>query len=368
MNKKKFVFLIPFLLVLSLVFLTACTDDDDNGNGADDNGADEVEDNGDNGADEENDADENGENGADVGDGTYNIIVIIKATDSDYWQILASGAEAFAEANDGVTVTIQGPPSELDIDEQVTIFENAIQAAPDGIVIAATAGETVVNAVADSVAAGIPVVALDEYIPSPDTSTFLATDHALAAGETADLMVAEWEAAGIDPSGMDVVVISAVAGAGVNVARTNGFIDRITELVPDINVLETQYADNDIARATDIAGSLIAANPDLIGIFGDNNHMGVGIALAIEETERQDIITYAFDANQQQVDAIHAGNLTGMVVQDPWGMGYNGVADVIRAINGETLPESVAVPVTVVTAENIDNDEIQELLNQHIVP
>jgi len=335
MKKKMLIFLIPFVVVLGLVFLTACEDDNGGGNGG--------------------------------VDGAYDITVIIKATDSDYWQILASGALAFADANDGVTVTIQGPPSELDIDEQVTIFENAIQAGPDGIVIAATAGETVVNAVADSVAAGIPVVALDEHIPSDEVSTFLATDHALAAGETADLMVAEWEAAGIDPSGMDVVVISAVAGAGVNVARTNGFIDRITELVPDINVLETQYADNDIARATDIAGGLIAANPDLIGIFGDNNHMGVGIALAIEETGRQDIITYAFDANQQQVDAIHEGNLTGMVVQDPWGMGYNGVADVIRAINGEELVDSVAVPVTVVTADNINEEAIQELLAQHIV-
>ncbi|MCL2559089.1 MAG: substrate-binding domain-containing protein [Turicibacter sp.] len=334
MKKKMFLLLIPFVFVLG--FLAGCADDD-NGNGAD-------------------------------GDEVYNITVIIKATDSDYWQILASGALAAAEQSDGrINVTIDGPPSEMDIAQQVTIFENSIEAGPDGIVIAATSGETVVNAVADSVARGIPVVALDEYIPSEYVSTFLATDHALAAGETADLMVAEWEAAGIDPSGQSVVVISAVAGAGVNVARTNGFIDRITYLVPDINVLETQYADNDIARATDIAINLINANDDLIGIFGDNNHMGVGMALAIEDTGRQDIITFAFDANQQQVDAIHAGNLTGMVVQDPWGMGFNGVLDVIRAINGEELIPSVAVPVNVVTIENINDDDIQELLSQHIV-
>jgi len=301
-------------------------------------------------------------------DGPFDVTVIIKATDSDYWQILASGARAAAEQSNGnINVTVDGPPSELDIAQQVTIFENAIQTAPDGIVIAATSGETVVNAVEEATAAGIPVVALDERIPSEDVVTFLATDHAAAAAQTADLMVEQWEREGIDPAGKDVVVISAVAGAGVNVARTNGFIDRIRELVPDINVLETQYADNDIARATDIANNLIAANPNLIGIFGDNNHMGVGIALAIAETGRNDIITYAFDANQQQVDAIEAGNLTGMVVQDPWGMGYNGVLDVIRHIRGEQLVSEVAVPVTIVTAENIHDADIQELLSQHIV-
>ena len=347
MKKRFFVLTLTFTLLLVIGLLVACDDtngaDNDNGNG---NG--EATENG------------NGE--------TYDITVIIKATDSDYWQILASGALAAAEQSDGrINVTIDGPPSELDIDQQVTIFENTIEAGPDGIVIAATAGETVVSAVEESTSRGIPVVALDERIPSEDVVTFLATDHAAASAETADLMVAQWEAEGIDPSGQDVVVISAVAGAGVNVARTNGFIDRITELVPDINVLETQYADNDIARATDIANSLIAANPNLIGIFGDNNHMGVGIALAIAETGRQDIITYAFDANQQQVDAISEGNLTGMVVQDPWGMGFNGVMDVIRYIEGEDLPSEVAVPVTVVTAENIDDADIQELLSQHIV-
>ena len=348
MKKRILAVLASSILVLGL--LAGCADEDTNGGDEVENGVEETEE-------------------AEAPDGDpYEITVIIKATDSDYWQILASGALAAAEQSNGtINVTIDGPPSELDIAQQVTIFENAIEAGPDGIVIAATSGETVVNAVEESTSRGIPVVALDERIPSDDVVTFLATDHAAASAETADLMVAEWEAEGIDPSGQDVVVISAVAGAGVNVARTNGFIDRITELVPDINVLETQYADNDIARATDIANNLIAANPNLIGIFGDNNHMGVGIALAIEETGRQDIITYAFDANQQQVDAISAGNLTGMVVQDPWGMGFNGVLDVIRAINGETLVSEVAVPVTVVTAENIDDADIQELLSQHIV-
>ncbi|MCL2864734.1 MAG: substrate-binding domain-containing protein [Lachnospiraceae bacterium] len=357
MKKKVFALLCSLTLVAGL--LIGCTGDDTS-----DTTTDVVVE--DTAAEDTADAGET----QDAAEGPFDITVIIKATDSDYWQILASGALAAAEQSDGmIRVTIDGPPSELDIAQQVTIFENAIQAGPDGIVIAATSGETVVNAVEEATAAGIPVVALDEYIPSGDVVTFLATDHAAASAETADLMVAQWESEGIDPSGMDVVVISAVAGAGVNVARTNGFIDRIQELVPDINVLETQYADNDIARATDIAGNLIAANPNLIGIFGDNNHMGVGIALAIEETGRQDIITYAFDANQQQVDAIQAGNLTGMVVQDPWGMGFNGVLDVVRAIQGEgaSLPASVAVPVNVVTAENINDADIQELLSQHIV-
>ena len=299
--------------------------------------------------------------------GPFNIPVIIKATDSDYWQILASGALAFAAENpDLVNVTILGPPSEIDIDQQVTILENAIATGPDAIVIASTSSVATVPAIEQAMNMNIPVITLDNRVETDSFTSFLATDHGLASGLAAERMYETWREEGIDPSGQSVMVISSVAGTAVNTARTNGFIERMRELVPDINVLETQYADNDIARAMDIALGSISANADLIGIFGDNNHMGVGIALAIEELNRPDIVTFAFDANLEQVNAIHAGWLNGIVVQDPFGMGFNGVDFAIRTIMGETVTWEVVVPTTLVTLANINDADIQEMLSYHL--
>ncbi|MCL2618400.1 MAG: substrate-binding domain-containing protein [Defluviitaleaceae bacterium] len=300
-------------------------------------------------------------------EGPFDIPVIIKATDSDYWQILASGALRFADQNpDLVNVTILGPPSEIDIDQQVAILENTIATQPDAIVIASTSSVATVPAVEQAMGMGIPVVTLDNRLETDVFTSFLATNHYLASGLVADYMVATWADEGIDPSGQSVIVISSVAGTAVNTARTNGFINRMRELVPDINVLETQFANNDIQVALDIAVSTISANDDLIGIFGDNNHMGVGIALAIEELDRSDIITFAFDANVEQVNAIHAGFLNGIVVQDPFGMGYNGVDFAVRTIRGETVPFEVVVDTNLVTLDNINNADIQELLSYHL--
>ncbi|MCL2828409.1 MAG: substrate-binding domain-containing protein [Oscillospiraceae bacterium] len=307
------------------------------------------------------------EPGDDTPEGPFNIPVIIKATDSDYWQILASGALAFAAENaDLVNVTILGPPSEIDIDQQVTILENAIATGPDAIVIASTSSVATVPAIEQAMNMGIPVITLDNRVETDNFTSFLATDHGLASGLAAERMYETWQAEGIDPSGQSVMVISSVAGTAVNTARTNGFINRMRELVPDINVLETQYADNDIARAMDIALGSISANADLIGIFGDNNHMGVGIALAIEEMNRPDIVTFAFDANIEQVNAIRAGWLNGIVVQDPFGMGFNGVDFAVRTILGETVTWEVVVPTTLVTTANIDDADIQEMLSYHL--
>ena len=302
-----------------------------------------------------------------VAEGPFDIAVIVKATDSDYWQIIFSGARAFDEQHPGlVNLTLTGPPSEIDIDQQVAILENTIATMPDAIVIASTSSVATVPAIEMAMDMGIPVITLDNRVETDNFVSFLATDHYLAAGEAAARMVEIWEAEGIDPAGQTVGVISSVAGTAVNTARTTGFANRMLQLVPDINILATQYADNDIETALDITLGMVAANENLIGIFGDNNHMGVGIALGMEQLERSDIVTFAFDANVQQVDAIHNGWLNGIVVQDPFGMGYNGVDFAVRTILGETVEFTVEVPTTLVTSENINDPSIQEMLSYHL--
>lgn len=294
----------------------------------------------------------------------YRVAVIVKATDSDYWQTLLLGAKAAeADSNGKLVVTTDGPPSEIDIEEQVSILENVIATNPDGIVIASTSTEATVPAVEEAMDMGIPVITVDNKLNTDKYTSFLATDHYAAASMVAEAMVKDWEEMGIDPNGKKVIVISSVAGTKVNTDRTEGFINKIKELVPGIEVLETQYADNDISKALSIAEDTIAANPDLIGIFGDNNHMGVGIARALEESGKYDeIVAYAFDADPDEIEAIKNGILRGIVVQDPFGMGYQGVMSVIDYIEGRPVEKDVVVDATLVTLENMNEPEIQKLL------
>lgn len=294
----------------------------------------------------------------------YKVTVIIKATDSSYWQTVLLGAQAAAaDSNGEIEVTTAGPASETGIDEQVTILENAISAKPDGIVIASISSEATVPAVEEAVAAGIPVVTVDNKLATNVYTQHLATDHYAAASTAAEKMVEQWEEAGIDPSDKKVVVISADSGSAVNQARCEGFADKVKELVPNITMIETQYCDNDIAKAQDAVDNLILANEDLIGIFGDNNHMGDGIANSISQNEKSgSIIAYAFDSDDTEIEAIKNGALTGIVVQDPYGMGYEGVLSVIASLKGESVEQDVVAPTTLVTKDNLEVPEVQKLL------
>lgn len=294
----------------------------------------------------------------------YNISVIIKATDSDYWQTVLLGAQAAAEESNGkITVTTAGPASETDIDEQVTILENAVSAKPSGIVIASISSDSTVPAVEEAVNAGIPVVTVDNKLNTDAYTQHLATDHYTAAASAAEDMVKQWEVKGIDPSGKKIAIISADSGSAVNQARCEGFIDKIKELVPDILVIETQYCDNDIAKALDAVDNLILANKDLVGIFGDNNHMGDGIANSIQQNSKQDsILSYAFDSDDTEIEAIQNGNLTGIVVQNPYRMGYDGVMAVVATLEGNKVEHDVVAATTLVTKENINDEDVQSLL------
>src|SRR6266478_7106478 len=97
---------------------------------------------------------------------TLNIAVIIKATDSDFWQYMVVGSQNYAKEHPDVKVTIDGPASEADIDKQVAILENIVSRKPDGILIASTSSEATVPAIEDAVAKGIPVVTVDNRVKS----------------------------------------------------------------------------------------------------------------------------------------------------------------------------------------------------------
>ena len=290
------------------------------------------------------------------------ITVIIKAAESDYWQAFVRGAEAAAVQSDRmINVTTDGPAHE-DSSQQVAILQSAAAAGPDAIVLAAIDPEAVAAAVGESVGPGILLITVDTRLLTEAFTSHLAVDHAAAAAQVAEEMYAAWEAGNIDPAGQSIAVVSATADSAVYAARTEGFIERITELVPDINVLEIQYADNDPARAFNITDSLIVANLDLIGIFGDNHNMGAGISQAIAEIGRTGIITFAFDAGEEQIEAIQAGNLTGLAVSNPWTLGFDAVMTAVEAILGNPVQREIEAPTVVVTRSNLNDPSVQEFL------
>ncbi len=300
------------------------------------------------------------------GEKPYEIAVIIKATDSDFWQYMLVGVLNYEfEHPDLVNVTTYGPPSESDIDQQIVILENVISTNPDAIVISSTSSDASVPALEQAYDKGIKIVTVDNRVNTDKVHTFLATDNTLGGSLAAEKMVEYLKKNNISTAGKKIAVVSAMAGVQVLTDRDNGFLTRINELLPGIEVIPTRYVDNDIIKSLSTTEDLITTyGDDLIAIFADNNQSADGVARAITEQGLKDkIIITAYDSDPEEVAAIKSGVIKALMVQDPYGMGYKGVDFAVKAIEGATLPEYVDTGVVVVEKHNVNDPEVQGILD-----
>lgn len=268
--------------------------------------------------------------------GVKEIAVIIKATDSDFWQYVLVGALNYAYENpDKVHVTTYGPPSESDIDKQVEILDQVISKKPDGIVIASTSSDAANDGIDKAAELGIPLVTIDNKVTTDTYITHYATDNQAAGAQAAERFVKELNDRGVALKGK-VGLISAMSGVQVLVDREDGFVNKLKELAPDISVLEKVYVDNDIPKALSAAENLYTANKsDLVGFFASNNATGDGLAQFITENSLGDkLVSLTFDSDKAEIDGIKSGAICATVIQDPYKMGFQGTDTVYQIASG----------------------------------
>ena len=78
---------------------------------------------------------------------------------------------------------------------------------------------------------------------------------------------------------------------------------------------------------------------------------------------RTQIEIITFDPSPEVLPLFDDGTIDAIIAQDPYRMGYEGVAAIDAFINGETIenPMIELAPV-LITPENVDTEEVQALL------
>ena len=288
-----------------------------------------------------------------------NVTVIVKATTSPYWQTVFAGAKAAAEEL-SVNLTTQGAAEESDIAGQISILENAVTQGPDAIVIAPTALEPL-GAPIDRAAENIPIIMIDSAAQTDAYTSFLTTDN-FAAGQLAAEALANAVEAQKGSAEGQIAILTALPGVGSLSQRDEGFRDGLKKY-PGLTEVANRFNNNDANQALSNTLDILVANPDLVGIFADNLPMGVGAGRAIAERGGEDqVAVVAFDSDDAEIEYLQGGQIKALVVQNPYRMGYEGVKTAVAAVNGETVEKNIDTGVTVVTQENFDTQEVQELL------
>ncbi len=265
-----------------------------------------------------------------------------------------------AAAELGVTLHYSGP-TDWDIALQTQFIESALLAKPQGLILVPTDGKALVTIVEETMKSGIPVITVDAPLSEPvDLHNIQSDQYAggVLAGQLMSKLVTGggvYLALGFDPGMPDID------------GRVKGFIDALTAGSSGAEVLPIGYPQASAAKAAEIVAATIQAEPNLKGIFAAHTTAGLGAAAAISEANRVgQIKLISFDADPQQVSDLRAGVYDGLVVQEPYGIGYDAVQLLTKVIRGEVAASSIKhdaqAPLVMATAKNLDDPEVSKYL------
>lgn len=295
------------------------------------------------------------------------IAVIPKGTTHEFWKSIHAGTVKAQQEleKEGVAVKIlwKGPLREDDRDQQIQVVENFTSRRVNGILLAPLDSQALVRPVAAATSAKIPVVVFDSGLKSDKQVSFVATDNfkggKLAAAEMGRLLGGKGR----------VILLRYAVGSASTEEREAGFLAGLKDF-PDIRLVSAdQYAGP--TRETAYANSQNLLNRfgrEVDGIFTVNENSTIGMTKALRDIGRAGgkVKMIGFDAGSQSVKDMKAGDVQGLVVQNPVRMGYLGVRTLVAHLQGKPVDKVIDTGVKLVTGENMEQPEFHELLNPPI--
>lgn len=296
--------------------------------------------------------------GSSRGDGKRRIAVIPKGTTHDFWKSVHAGALKAAEEL-GVEITWKGTANEQDKEGQVNLVNSFVADEVDGICLAPIDRTALVGPVVGAKQAGIPTVIFDSGLEDADAIvSYVATDNR-EGGE----MAGEHLAKLLGGKG-NVVLLRYSAGSESTEQREAGFLAALTKY-PNIKVIsDNQRAGSDGEDSLKTAASLLTSlGSKTDGIFTVCEPNNKAMLQALENAKLAGKIMFVgFDSDPRFVQALRDGKMHGIVLQDPYHMGYMAVKTMVEHLDGKEVQRVITTGEYLATAENMDEPRMKQLL------
>ena len=322
--------------------------------------------------------------------GTY-ISIIGKDDSSSYWTNVKKGVMQAADdlnkelgykGSDKIKVTYNAPAKSEDIDEQVNILDEELSRYPDAVGIASIDSAACSVQFDLATANGIPVISLDSGNEYKGIQCIVKTDNEDAARTGAYKLANEIEDEG------QVILVVHDSNSETAKERAKSFEEEIKNNYPSVSIVETIYCDKlddlkkkiavekdpnmseDLQKAAvekmtddEVMQYYLKKYPDLKGVFGTNESSTIFALEALQKTELAGkVALVGFDISEEQTAAMKNGEITGLVVQNPFGMGYASVVAAARTVLQSGNEAVVDTGYIWVTKDNLEDESIQNML------
>ena len=266
------------------------------------------------------------------------IYVILKNYSGDYWEKVKDGVAQAAEEMDAA-VYMGGIDNETDIDGQIELIDQAVEAGAAGILLAPANSNSLMESCEKVSDADIPLVLIDSSINSSDFDACYMTDSMDAGKMAAEAMLDMLKKTGNsteEPLEVGILLSSDTSQAMVN--RVSGFLEYWANYAPEDWEINEDIRINggDVKRAQEDATKLLKENESIRGFFGCNNTSTVGIANALLKQERTDVVMVGFDLAEETRELLENPAYNGVtLLQKQDQMGYQGMLALDALMRGE---------------------------------
>jgi len=286
------------------------------------------------------------------------IAVIPKGTTHEFWKSIHAGALKAAQER-GVDIIWKGPVKEDDRDEQIKVVETFISQGVDGICLAPLDDRALVPVLNDAKARNIPVVIFDSAVKWDGYISFVATDNYKAG-----VLGAQRLAEVLGGKG-NVILLRYAEGSASTMERESGFLDTLGQKFPGIRVVSSnQYGGATTETAYSASENLLSTYKDVQGIFTPNESTTFGMLLALDAAGRtSNVKLVGFDASEKLIEAMAAGKIEGIVLQDPMHMAELAVKTLLDGMAGKPVEKRIDTGEYMITPQNMKQPQMDALLH-----
>lgn len=283
------------------------------------------------------------------------LAVVPKAIGFDYWTHVQAGAMCAAAKLGNVTIDWNGVAAETDITGQVSLLNGYIDRGVNGLIYAATDVKALLPVTARAQSARIPVYNIDSGT-TPQQVPLFATDNLKGAHEVSALMNTYLHGHG------NVAIIEFQPGSMTDNQRKQGFVQGLSAY-PGLHLVADQPDQSDASKALTVTNDILTAHPTLNGIFGSNEPSVIGASQAVKQRHLSGkIVMVGWDAAPDEVAALKSGEISALIVQNPFRMGFDSVIAMTEHLRSGVSVANEDTGVYVVTKQNMNQGQFKAIL------
>lgn len=287
-----------------------------------------------------------------AGNGKPTVALVLKTLNHPFFVDMRRGAQEAADRL-GVNLQVQAAEREIDVEKQMQIVENMIQAGIQALIITPSGSREIVPALVKVMNAKVPIVAVDTRLDAKTaadagvrTETFIGSDN-YAGGKLAGEHLVK-----VTGGKARVAILEGIPGHETGDSRLRGFRDAVKDAA-GMTIVASQPANWERDQGFNVFQNMLQAHPDITSVFACSDLMALGAIEAIAAAGKTGTIrVIGFDALADARKAIDAGTMEASVAQFPSEMGRVAVESAVKVIRGEKLPADIGVKLALVTKDN----------------